>query len=75
MFVAEAMGDAILWGMLAALVGGAILIVLGPTRVCPKCEHKLPKVRWPDSWSQFWGGGWTCSSCGTKCDRRGNTIE
>jgi len=75
MFVAAGLGEATLWGALAGFLGIIILVMLSPRRVCPKCSHQLPKLRWPDSGSQLWRGGWTCPKCSTKCDRTGQTIE
>ncbi len=75
MLVVGGFGEAMLWGALAGGLSVVVLAMLAPSRVCPQCSHKLPKLRKPDSWSQMLRGGWTCTECGTKCDRKGDTID
>lgn len=38
---------------------------------CPHCNHPMPQVRQPTSFSQaLWGGG-TCGQCGCEVDKWG----
>ena len=39
---------------------------------CPKCDTPAPTVRIPKSFYEFLWGGWTCSKCEAKMDRKGN---
>jgi hypothetical protein len=68
MFMLAWIDSPYLWGGLFVL----LLALVSAGRTCGNCSHKLPVFRRPDGWSQLWWGGWTCTGCGTRCDRKGN---
>lgn len=49
--------------------------LLSPRRYCPGCSQPLPRVRKPATRSEMLHGGWTCSHCGTQCDRHGRKLQ
>jgi hypothetical protein len=58
---------------LVFVTGAVVLWALAlPRRTCPDCGFLFPKFRKPTSKQEFWWGGYTCTQCGTKVDRKGN---
>jgi len=43
--------------------------------VCPKCGYRPKPFQFPRTSKQFWWGGWTCPSCNSEIDRKGNITK
>ena len=41
---------------------------------CPKCDERLPALRFPSPKQIAWGG-WTCSHCGCEVDKWGQEVR
>ena len=65
------------WIVIPTVVAATLLILttLTPRKTCPKCKQLLPRFRKPDSVKQMIKGGWTCPTCETEIDRRGQPLE
>jgi len=42
---------------------------------CPECRTPVPLYRRPTSLRQAVWGGWTCNTCFSELDRRGNLLS
>lgn len=62
-------------GAVAAAVTVVLIALLQPRRKCPVCGDPVLKFRKPTSGSEAMWGGWTCSKCGCKMDRKGRKID
>src|ERR1700750_2857791 len=64
----------------APYVIGAIVLVgifglVMPTKHCPNCKTKLPKIRLPRNSNEFLFGGTTCPNCKAEIDNHGNVVR
>jgi hypothetical protein len=63
--------------LVGGVLGGTAVLLLGlllPGKKCPDCSQPLPRFRKPANISQALWGGWVCSRCGCKVDRRGRKV-
>lgn len=76
MMSASLFGSFLVLVVFLAVVLGAIFFAISATqkRECPNCGHPLPTVRKPENTRQVMWGGWTCPSCRSELDRRGEII-
>jgi hypothetical protein len=59
------------------IAGVAIIIVLViviPTRYCPNCGAKLPRIRRPENANEALFGWTTCPSCKSEIDTSGRIV-
>ena len=69
------MDPQIKFGLLCGLIGGlSVLLIIPflPSKKCPDCKKKLPKLR--NSLKKAASGGFICPHCGCEIDRNGKKI-
>jgi ribosomal protein L37AE/L43A len=78
MFLRAALWGFVFGGILVALVTGIARKIWerkSGQLQCPRCHSQPAVIRMQRSLREFMWGGWTCSTCGAKVDKRGRELR